>query len=50
MIREIEEDLKDMKINLSPYDHVLLARHEKRPKVIDFINEIIDEPIFFKGD
>ena len=37
-----------MKINLSPYDHVLLARHEKRPKVIDFINEIIDEPIFLK--
>ena len=36
MIREIEEDLKDMKINLSPYDHVLLE-HEKRPKVIDLL-------------
>ena len=56
---ELDENLKDIKIKelqdhyknrLSFYDHVLLARHEKRPKAMDFINEIIDSPVFFKGD
>ena len=54
---ELDENLKDIKIKelqdhyknrLSFYDHVLLARHEKRPKAMDFINEIIDSPVFLR--
>ncbi|HHV38829.1 MAG TPA: acetyl-CoA carboxylase carboxyltransferase subunit alpha [Tepidimicrobium sp.] len=35
---------------LIPYDRVQLARHEKRPKAKDFIENIIVEPMFFHGD
>lgn len=35
---------------LNAYDRVQLARHEKRPKAKDFIENIIREPIFFHGD
>ncbi len=35
---------------LKAYDRVELARHEKRPKVRDFIEFIIKEPMYFHGD
>lgn len=38
------------KDNLSPYDRVVLARDGKRPKVLDYVHNIIEEPLFFHGD
>lgn len=63
-IRELEVKEKDFKLleiekkktiegyksKIEPYDRVLLARHEKRPKAKDFIENIIKEPIFLHGD
>lgn len=45
-----EKRLIDLKKEITPYDYVLLARHEKRPKPIDFIENIIDDRFFLKGD
>lgn len=49
-ILEKKTTISDAKNKLRPYDHVLLARHISRPKTIDFINVIIDNPIFLHGD
>lgn len=38
------------KKKLTSYDYVALSRHEKRPKSLDFINALIDSPVFLKGD
>lgn len=38
------------KDNLSPYDRVVLARDGKRPKVLDYVHNIIEKPLFFHGD
>lgn len=63
-IRELEIKEKDFKLletekekliraykeKIEPYDLVKLARHEKRPKPKDFIDNIINEPVFLHGD
>lgn len=36
--------------NLTAWDHVMLARHPKRPKVRDYINYIFDDFIELHGD
>ncbi len=63
-IKNLEEKEKDFKLlekekkkvidgykaKIEPYDRVLLARHEKRPKAKDFIENIIKDPIYLHGD
>ncbi|NMB26642.1 MAG: acetyl-CoA carboxylase carboxyltransferase subunit alpha [Tissierellia bacterium] len=63
-IKRLEEQEKDSEIlrikrkeitekyekKFKPYDRVQLARHRERPKVKDFIENIIEEPMFFHGD
>ena len=63
-LKQLEEKEKDLQIfkiernkiiekyesKLKPYHRVQLARHERRPKTKDFIESIIEEPIFFHGD
>lgn len=61
----LEEDKKTEENNLNQYrsyilaqerkkldsiDRVFLARYKNRPKTIDFIENLIEEPIFFHGD
>lgn len=51
-----EENIKSKKLQdyykskLEAFDYVSLARHEKRPKVKEFIENIIDESFYFSGD
>lgn len=45
-----EDIFNKSKRDLSSYDHVQIARHEKRPKAREFIKNIITDPIYFKGD
>jgi len=42
--------IEEYKSKLTPYHRVQLARHEKRPKAKDFIENIVSEPMFFHGD
>ena len=42
--------IEGYKSKIEPYDRVQLARHEKRPKTKDFIENIIKDPIFLHGD
>ena len=63
-IKELEERERDSRVfnikrrrmmsrygsRLSAYNRVQLARHEKRPKAMDFIENIIAEPMLFHGD
>lgn len=46
----IQRECNLLKKDLSAFDIVQLARHEKRPKPIDFIEYLIDERIYLKGD
>lgn len=50
ILREKNNILRKYKKKLTSYDYVLLARHETRPKPMEFIENIITDPIFFKGD
>lgn len=45
-----ESILNDAKEFLTPSDRVFLSRYKNRPKAKDFIENIIDDPIYFKGD
>lgn len=45
-----KEILKEANENLEDYDRVYLARHITRPKTADFIYNIFDNIIEFKGD
>ena len=47
---EKKKTIAGYKSKIEPYDIVQLARHEKRPKPLDFIENIIKEPIFLHGD
>ncbi|MGO1580681.1 MAG: carboxyltransferase subunit alpha [Peptoniphilaceae bacterium] len=42
--------LKMMEGKLDPVDRVYLSRYKDRPKAIDFIEKLIDEPIYLHGD
>lgn len=46
----IKKNLNIYKERLEPYDYVSLARHERRPKPLDFIENLIEDPLFLKGD
>lgn len=52
ILLEIEKKkiIEEYKAKIEPYDRVQLARHEKRPKTKDFIENIIKEPIYLHGD
>ncbi len=45
-----EELLSQIYTNLTPWDHVLLARHPDRPKTMDYIQAIFDDFIELHGD
>lgn len=47
---EIKAVVDTYRGNLQAYDKVLLSRHEKRPKALDFIENLIDNRMFFSGD
>lgn len=42
--------LRNYKKQLTSYDYVQLARHEMRPKPVEFIENIVTDPMYFKGD
>lgn len=42
--------IREYKKKFTAYDYVSLARDDMRPKSIDFIKNIITDPIFLKGD
>lgn len=46
----IKHNINIYKSDLEPFDMVSLARHERRPKPMDFIENLIEDPIFLKGD
>lgn len=54
LINKIKEEMEKYKLstmtNLSAWDRVLLARHQKRPTACDFINYIFDDFIELHGD
>jgi acetyl-CoA carboxylase carboxyl transferase subunit alpha len=54
LINKIKEEMEKYKCNtmtnLSAWDRVLLARHQKRPTAYDFINYIFDDFIELHGD
>lgn len=45
-----QEMLKEASENLEPQDRVFLARYKNRPKAMDFVENIITDPLFFHGD
>lgn len=47
---ELEILLTEGKINLTPADRVYLARYKNRPKGINFVENIIDRPVYLHGD
>jgi len=47
---EIDEKLKDIYSNLDPWQTVLVARHEDRPKAKFFINHLFEDFIPLSGD
>lgn len=46
---ELVRQLKDQ-ATLSPKDRVFLARYKFRPKPSDFLKEMIEDPIYLRGD
>lgn len=48
--KEKKKIVQGYKAKIQPHDRVQLARHEKRPKAKDFIENILEEPIFLHGD
>ncbi len=48
--KEIAELLKSAKSGLEPYDRVYLARHKERPKVDFFIDSLLDDIVYQRGD
>lgn len=50
VLKRERHDLVKMCKNLDPHDKVFLARHKKRPKITDYINEIFDDFFEQKGD
>lgn len=42
--------LKQIYSNLSPWQKVLVARHQERPKTVDYINALIDDFVPLAGD
>ncbi len=48
--KEIDEKLKNIYSNLDPWQTVLVARHEDRPKSKFFIDNLFDEFIILSGD
>lgn len=47
---EIKAKINKYKRDLEAFDIVSLARHEKRPKPIDFIEYLFEDKVFLKGD
>jgi acetyl-CoA carboxylase carboxyl transferase subunit alpha len=48
--KEIEEKLKRIYGNLTPYDIVEIARHPNRPQTLDYIREFLADFVEIKGD
>lgn len=48
--KEISDYLKSAKSQLEPYDRVYLARHKERPKADFFIESLIDDIVYQRGD
>ena len=48
--REIEKLLVEKEENLDEVDRVFLARYKDRPKGLDFIENLIQDPIYLHGD
>src|SRR5690625_1503733 len=53
-VKELEKKLnvleEDVYANLSPWNRVQMARHQKRPTTLDYIGEIFTDFIEFHGD
>lgn len=53
-IRELEEKIGEMEhrmvTEISPWDRVLLAREQKRPTALEYINELFEDFVEFHGD
>ena len=47
---QVITELNKYKDDLTAYNYVQLARHERRPKPIDFIQRLIKNPVYLKGD
>jgi len=47
---EIDSKLKDIYLNLDPWQTTLVARHEDRPKAKHFIDNLFDDFISLSGD
>ena len=50
VLKRERHDLIKMCRNLDPHDKVYLARHKKRPKITDYIDNIFDDFFEQKGD
>lgn len=50
VLKRERHDLIKMCKNLDPHDKVYLARHKKRPKITDYIDNIFDDFFEQKGD
>lgn len=50
VLKRERHDLVKMCKNLDPHDKVFLARHKKRPKITEYIDEIFDDFFEQKGD
>jgi len=48
--KDIESTKKRIFQNLTPWDMVLLSRHEERPQASDYINALIDDRMELHGD
>ena len=47
---EIDEKLKNIYLNLDPWQTTMVARHEDRPKAKFFIDNLFDDFILLSGD
>lgn len=50
VLKRERHDLVKMCKNLDPHDKVYIARHKKRPKITEYIDEIFDDFFEQKGD
>ena len=54
LINKLKEEIENYKneamTNLSPWDRVLLARHQLRPRALEYIDYVFDEFIELHGD
>ncbi len=48
--RDIDAEQQNIFPNLSAWERVQLARHNNRPKMLDYVNRIFDDFIEFHGD